>query len=426
MSRAEAVIEHVEREEVATLAEELVRIQSPTGEEADIAEFILCWLEEQAGMKPIKQEIEPGRFNAIGKFRGSKSGDGNSLLFNGHIDTSQFGIEHEDFLIHGDGVPDVTPRREDGKLYGTGALNDKGPTAATMIAAKALNDAGVELGGDLYVTAVAGELGKAPVDEFQGPRYRGHGIGARHLVDNGVTADYAIVAENSEWGVVYGLPGAIYLKITVPGVSKYIPNIDYTTVRDEHALFESMDLIEHIYDWAQSYTTDNTVKYDGREIVPNVNVGAFRSGHPAKPNYQSGIGQLYIDIRTPPNRTLQSVRNEFTRMVRETNPDAEVECYRALPGYAQSRSVDDQIDTLVSQIEESYQSVFDQSVPEPPTYQNSKWNDNNIFVSKGIPTAKIAPGHPGDLKGGATVEIDQLVDAAKLYTKCALSICGSA
>ncbi|MEE8526177.1 MAG: M20/M25/M40 family metallo-hydrolase [Thermoanaerobaculia bacterium] len=68
-------------------------------------------------------------------------------MLNAHLDT--VGVE---------GMEDpFLPQIRDGCLYGRGAYDMKGSLAACLAAVKALNDAGVELAGDLLVAAVADE-----------------------------------------------------------------------------------------------------------------------------------------------------------------------------------------------------------------------------------------------------------------------------
>ena len=50
------------------------------------------------------------------------------------------------------------------ELVGEGVVNDKGPMAAFLIAAKAVKAAGVALKGDLLVSAVVGETSHEPSD----------------------------------------------------------------------------------------------------------------------------------------------------------------------------------------------------------------------------------------------------------------------
>lgn len=88
----EKILQHVSRDEVAQLTKELVDIPSPTGAERQIGEFILSWYSRH-GIRPIRQEIDPSRINAVGLIEGR--GDGLSLMINGHMDTSFTGTDED-------------------------------------------------------------------------------------------------------------------------------------------------------------------------------------------------------------------------------------------------------------------------------------------------------------------------------------------
>ena len=96
------------------------------------------------------------------------SGGGYSLIYNSHLDTTLrpdavwSAKDPKDPLYHSAWV--------DGEdIYGDGVVNDKGPMAAFLVAAKAIKEAGYPLKGDLIVSAVAGEISREPIEEWQGP-----------------------------------------------------------------------------------------------------------------------------------------------------------------------------------------------------------------------------------------------------------------
>ena len=88
----DSILEHIDGQELAELTKDLVDILSPTGAEKEIGEFILNWYAEN-GLKPIRQEIDPNRVNAVGILQGT--GGGVSLMINGHMDTSFTGGEDD-------------------------------------------------------------------------------------------------------------------------------------------------------------------------------------------------------------------------------------------------------------------------------------------------------------------------------------------
>src|SRR5690242_9126128 len=106
--------------DVVALCAELLSIQSPTGGEGKIVEFVSRRLVSR-GWNVTVQEVTPGR----GNIWASRSGGGVTLST--HLDT----------------VPPYVPPKMDGdRLYGRGACDAKGIAAAMLAAADRLADAG--------------------------------------------------------------------------------------------------------------------------------------------------------------------------------------------------------------------------------------------------------------------------------------------
>ena len=189
-AEVDGILKRIDRKEVVDLALAMGNIASPSGYELPMADFLEPWLKEN-GLNPVRQHVVTGRDNVVGVLKGL--GGGRTLLFNSHMDT-QIPDSVNPLLPPETQELEKRAWAEGGRVYGIGVVNDKGPMAAFLIAAKALRENGVSLRGDMILTMVVGEMGMAPVDEFQGERYLGKGLGTRHLVDHGVLADAALVA----------------------------------------------------------------------------------------------------------------------------------------------------------------------------------------------------------------------------------------
>jgi hypothetical protein len=270
MSRAEdehsKVLERIDREELADLAVKMGSIHSPHGYEAEAGEFAVNWFRNN-GFEVTKQEVVPDRYNAIGVLRGK--GGGKSLIYNAHLDTSQGTIEDlwdtEDPQLH-----ETKAWREGDSLFGHGLLNAKGHIAAFMIAGKAIKKSGLALKGDLILAPTCGEIGQAPVDEFQGPRYLGKGIGVEHLIRHGFTADYALICETTGFTLGWAQPGDSFFKITVKGKYIYTPYVNrpYKLEENPNAIVKMAKVILALEEWAYDYLLKNTTEYDGGTIIP--------------------------------------------------------------------------------------------------------------------------------------------------------------
>ena len=151
-------------------------------------------------------EEEAKRANAVGVLKGS--GGGRSLIFNGHIDTVPVG-RHEDWKWS----DPYSGRVEDGKIYGRGSCDMKGPVVAQAMAAKALQNLGIKLQGDLILESVVGE------------EVMDHEAGASATVRRGYKADAAIVSEPSApeapLAVVPVSPGLLWMAVTCRGKSSH-------------------------------------------------------------------------------------------------------------------------------------------------------------------------------------------------------------
>src|SRR5579863_9880027 len=208
---ASAILSQIREDEIVAMACEVVNIPSPTGEELEMGRYMRRALEE-AGLIVTWQEVEEGRANVVGLWEGT--GNGKSLLFNGHMDTSNSG--RETFLT-GLGYKAKAVIR-DGMIYGLGIYNMKGALVCYAQAVKALMRAGVKLEGDVTIAAVAGEIEKTQwSDEFVGKEYRGYGVGTHHLVNHGIVPDMCILGEPTDMQMVLGHYGTIWVRLTTHG-----------------------------------------------------------------------------------------------------------------------------------------------------------------------------------------------------------------
>ena len=94
-------------------ASSAINVPSLTGSEEPMAELMRETFGEM-GLRVQWQQVEEGRANVLGIREGT--GGGQSLMFNGHMDTSYSG--REPWLA---GVPGFQPAAfdEDGRLYGS-------------------------------------------------------------------------------------------------------------------------------------------------------------------------------------------------------------------------------------------------------------------------------------------------------------------
>jgi len=415
---AKQVLAHIDRDELAQLGCDLVNIPSPTGQEKAVAEYILHWFQE-SGLKPVRQEVEVDRPNAVGVLKGD--GTGLSLGFNGHMDTSFTGTQ-EDLRMVATVEPDSELKGsiKDGKVRGLGISNMKGGVAAFMMAGKALKKSGIKLKGDVIFAAVVGEISRTPIGPWQTKEYRGEGAGTRHLLTHGMHSDYAVVADGSDMNIVWTQTGVVQIKITTFGKAEAA----WGTKRSTHpmvklnAIVKMTKIIEALEKWAERFEEQYIYNSPTGPIYPKVNIGAIEGGAPYRPNYFPGVCSVYVDVRTPPQVRPVTVQHEITKSLSSLGIEYEIEPYKSLLGHEGKG-----VEPLVQSLEEIHQFLFSQKLkPEAPD-RASIWTDTNVYNELGIPTVKIGPRGKRIGPRAEEINIDEMVKAAQLYALVALDIC---
>ncbi|HEY0553724.1 MAG TPA: M20/M25/M40 family metallo-hydrolase, partial [Thermoanaerobaculia bacterium] len=164
------------------LTRALIDIDSTTGREGEVGDFLFRTLEELArasGGAVERMAVEEGRFNVFASWGEP------AVVLSTHMDT----------------VPPFFPSSEDDEfLYGRGACDTKGGIAAMLQAARELLDEGVRGFGLLFVVGEETDSLGAQVANRQ-PR------GARYLING----------EPTENRLALGSKGYLYLRIEADG-----------------------------------------------------------------------------------------------------------------------------------------------------------------------------------------------------------------
>lgn len=165
--------------------------------EADLARDLAIAM-DRLGLETELQPIGDGRFNAVGRWRGS--GGGKCLLLNGHIDTNP--------LTLGWTVDPWGGIRTDKFVFGLGCSNMKAGASAYLCAVRELIRQNRRLAGDVLISFVCGEL--------QG------GVGTLKLIEKGLKADYFIVGEPTDLAAVTLHAGTVDFEIDLTGETRHM------------------------------------------------------------------------------------------------------------------------------------------------------------------------------------------------------------
>lgn len=414
---AQRVLANINADELAQLGVDLVNCPSPTGQELPVAQYMLEWFQRH-GLKAVRQDVDPGRPNAIGILKGS--GGGLSLMFNGHMDTSFTGTE-EDLRMIATLEPDELLRGsvKDAKVYGLGISNMKGGLAAFMIAGKAIKDSGVQLPGDVILAGVVGEISRTPIGPWQTQNYRGEGAGTRHLLTHGIQSDYAVCADGSDLNVVWAQTGVVQIKITTFGQ----PEAAWGTKRATHppaernAIIKMTRIIDALERWAERFEEERIYQSATGPILPKVNVGAIEGGAPYRPNYFPGVCSIYLDVRTPPGLRPVTVQNEVEDVLRNTGVEYDIDVYKSLLGHEGHG-----VEPLVESLRHINEYLFHRKLETEEAGRASIWTDTNVYNELGIPCVKLGP-RGKRIHRYEELPIETMVKAAQVYALVALDIC---
>jgi acetylornithine deacetylase/succinyl-diaminopimelate desuccinylase-like protein len=417
VSDRQAAATYITPEIVRQTILDMIDIRSPTGSEAAMADYVVDRL-RRAGLQASLQLVEANRPNAVGHLPGG--GDGLNLLFTGHMDTSYSGDEEH---LQGEGFRPKGAYR-DGWIWGLGASNMKSGLAGVLVAIEALAKSGIKLHGDVTLGAVVGEIEKAPVEEFQGSEYAGYGIGTKHLVTHGVTADYALLAEPTGMRMCTANMGCVWARMTVGGTVAHaaLTNKPGTV----NAIKMARLLCDDIDAWAKEFQEANV--YLGERA--NVTIAAIRGGLPWRLSRNAYDCSVYLDIRTVPGQTADQVKRELRALARQ---------------FAQRHGVDEPSLTLlvtdpplaidkdlaiVKAVEDAQRAVTGEATT---TFLRRPGSDAIHLTRYDVPCIQFGPGgrpHPS-AQGrsmhaiGDHVLLDDCVLAARIYLEAALNLCGA-
>jgi acetylornithine deacetylase len=395
----------VDRNRLVELALRLVSVPSFTGSEEPLARVMGATLEE-LGLTVQWQQVEEGRANVLGTWAGA--GDGPTLMFNGHLDTSYSG--REPWL---QGIPGFQPEgfERGGRIYGLGISNMKGALACYVEAVRALQDAGVRLRGDVLIAAVAGEIEKTQQGDAQGAEFRGYAAGSRYLVTHGGAADMCILGEPTENKLVLAHFGSLWLRLSTHG--PFVHTAFSEGRRGENSVVRMAPVLERVVEWLPRW--EEEMSYDGVRGVANV--GGIEGGFGWRASRTPHRTDLFVDLRVPPNVEMAVARRKALEFARSLD-DVEAEVYVTAPG-----SRIDEKHPLVAALDGAHTEVFGGR----PERDVTRWfSDASVLTRYGIATVNYgtSSGLP-DAELGENLAVDGLVKTAEVYARAAVTVCGT-
>ncbi|MDU1230735.1 MULTISPECIES: YgeY family selenium metabolism-linked hydrolase [Clostridium] len=192
-------MENNKKEELIKLCQDVIKIQSYSGNEGKLVEF----LEKKMRECGFDDVIVDKYGSIIGKIKGKRPG--NKVLFDAHIDTVP--AEDSEKWSH-DPFGGVI---EDGRIYGRGTSDMKGALSAMIIAAKYFaKDNNKDFPGEIYISGVVHE------ECFEG-------VASRNISEY-VKPDYVVIGEASHLNLKIGQRGRAEVVVETFGVPAHSAN----------------------------------------------------------------------------------------------------------------------------------------------------------------------------------------------------------
>lgn len=270
---------------VVDLLRELIQAPSyiglPRQEEKAVA--VLAKYFETHQIEFSKIEIRPGRPNLLATVRSPKPG--RHLIFCGHTDT-----------VAPNQITTMDPfgaEIRDGRIYGRGAVDMKGPVAAMAATLMALKNLQLLEKGAVTLAAV--------IDEEM------ESLGAEALIRSGITADGAIVGEPTSNQIAIGHKGLEWLEIEFFGKATH----GGTPEKGVNAIAAAARFVRMVEEELVPQLQARCHPVLG---APTINMGTIRGGD--QPSTVAARCTIQLDRRWVPAETIKQVFGELEEILR--------------------------------------------------------------------------------------------------------------
>jgi len=370
--------ELVDSDRIAALTLELVEVESPTGDTEEVARLYAERLREIGLEVEVLDERFPATPIVIGRLRGREPGP--AIVLNGHLDTVP--------------IPHEPPRLADGRVWGRGSADMKGPVAAATEAVRVLAESGRSFPGEVVLVAIG--LHEAPGGRGEDLRWL--------LADHGFTADYAIVCELAGRELVAAHMGQATVEIEIrrEGMATHelqtpagTPNPILVAARVIEAIRarnEELAATEHPWVGAETY------------FLGEVHGGDFYNRHPAS-------CRLVGTRRWAPGNSLEAVRAEYEALLAPFGEASGCAVSVTLELVREAYSIDPSHPLAVALAGASEEVV---GAPLEPIGVKVV-ADGALFQEAGIPAVYHGPPGEGAHADVESIAVDELARSARIY-----------
>ena len=281
------------KDEMIRIAQEIIRIPSPSGSEGEVAEYVKNKFTELG----YDESFIDGAGNVIGIIKGESSDS--PVMFNCHIDQVDAGQLSEWKYPPFDAVT------EEGIIYGRGASDTKGAFAAQICAARALKDLLPKLKNDIIVSGV--------VYEEPAAMYGAVYLCDKTLKERNLLPSCVILGEATNLDVYLGHRGRVEIEITTLGKTSH----SSTPWAGNNAVYQMNQIIQLIREMGESLPENRLL---GKSSIAVTNIFC----EPGRNSIVPDKCVIYIDRRFIVEESIDDVIEELEQIVetaKKNNPD---------------------------------------------------------------------------------------------------------
>ncbi|TKI06006.1 M20 family metallopeptidase [Martelella alba] len=364
-----------------------INTENPPGREREAAELIATLLGD-AGFDLSYSEYQPGRTNVIAVLN---NGEGPCFAFNTHIDVVPAG--------EGWSSDPFTLTERDGRLYGRGACDAKGPLAAMLEAMRMLAAQRETWSGTLMGIFVADEESSSEGAKF-------------FARDTPPAIDFAVIGEPTANAAFSAHKGSLRPWVRVEGVTAHsgTPDLGVNAIYRAAALLTMIEEQHH-----------NNVKRRCHPLVGSATLTVTRilGGH--ADNVLPGACEMLLDRRMVPGEDEAAVKQEIDDLLAKAQERygvrASVLRYQPTTGGATETDAGQAI------VRAGLEACRANGQPEPGPFGFQGGCDLVHFRSLGAQGIVIGPGSLSVAhKPDEYVPIDEFVAASRIYRQVACAM----
>jgi formylaminopyrimidine deformylase len=368
------------------------------------------------GMHTEMLDLYPEEPLLVGLRKGS--GARRTLIFNGHVDVAQVNPDEKW------DSPPFDAHWDERYLHGRGSADMKAGLGAAFWALKIVSEAGVKLAGNVMIQSVVGEEA--------GER------GTQTLIQRGHRGDFAIIPEPSELRIG-GQGGVVTMWVIVRSPKTFHDGLRSRLIHaggglvGASAIEKMMGILRGMQELERHWAV--TKSYPRLAAGANtINPAVIKGGrHPA---FIADECAVWFTIHYLPNERLEDVQREVVSHIeavcradtwlRDNPPEIKfggTSMFRD-DGEVFPASEVKEDDPNVRRLFQIYQDVLGRKAESVvwPCVSDSGW-----FAESGIPVVICGPGRLEEAHAiNEKIEIDQVIEAAKLYAAFIVDFCGRA